>query len=507
MIFRKLIAVIISVIMIAGLLPTAFAAEETQRDCPYIYVHGFMAKDIHADKDNRDSDVIWPPSTDSILNTVKECLPALIKFAATRNYDALADAIIDPFKDLLGVANLDKDGNVPDGSGVYFVYPPKDSIGKDSSLDFNFDWRIDPIEVAGQLNDFINYVLDASGCDQVVLQCHSFGGIITASYVQLYGDSKLRSVCYDTTAIYGETYTGELLSGNIVVRADALTDYLKCLLGDNQYRVILRGILDMLNDAGITDEICSLANKLIENLGPVAIKEVVLPMFGGWPSIWAMIPDEYYDSAYNYVFDTVYKEEKAEYSGLIGKIENYNSQVRANKTQNLKSQNDDLNLYVISRYGFTSVPLTESWDNMSDSTIDTKYSSFGAYCAKYNTTFSEAFIAEHENDEYMNKDGSVYASYCLFPEQTWFVKNMHHAKEPGSLEDMIFDLLYYDGQATVKTFEEYPRFLEYDVDSGAISPDIGTEPEKTGFFRRIMNQFVLAWNSFVSFIKGIVERE
>ncbi|MBR6005516.1 MAG: hypothetical protein IK063_04735, partial [Clostridia bacterium] len=66
-------------------------------------------------------------------------------------------------------------GEVQDNSGTIFKYPARDKIKKDSYLIYEYDWRLDPVELAAQLNDFINYFLDCSGSDEVVLECHSYG--------------------------------------------------------------------------------------------------------------------------------------------------------------------------------------------------------------------------------------------------------------------------------------------------------------------------------------------
>ncbi len=500
--FKKFLAIILTVICVFSPLTVAFAADEVTPDCPYIYVHGFMAKDIYFEKNNRDSGVAWPPSSDNILELVKACLPALLSFLVTKDYDALADAIIDPCKKALGNANLDTDGNASDGSGIIFSYPDKNSITKTSYLDFNYDWRLDPVELASQLNDFINYVLDASGCEQVVLECHSFGGVVTEAYTAIYGSSKLKSVCYNSSAVFGETYTGELLTGKITVSDVALTAYLKDLVGDNEYSKLLDGIFDLLLKSGFTGDLSSLANGIIENIGTIAIKEVLLPMFCGWLSIWAMVPDESIDEAVKYVFEDLYEGDIAGHQGLYDKITYYNKNIRPYKADVLKQQNEVSNMYVISRYGRVSVPLTPSWATMCDSVVDTHATSFGAYCSAVNASFSESFIKEHANDALMSPDGKIYAADCLFPEQTWFIKGLEHSKSPDSLEKLAYDLLYFDGQATVDTFDEYPRFMVYNFNDGTLTPDDGNSDDKMTILDKIF-KFVL---DIIGFFRNILDK-
>ena len=477
---RTLISAFIVLSLVLSCCITSFSYE-AEKNCPYIYVHGFMAKDIIADKNNPDSETVWPPASDRILNTVKECLPALARFLIDRNYEKLGDAIIDPVNELLSGANLDLSGNASDGSGVYFEYPPAESITPSSHLNFRYDWRLDPIELAAQLNDFIDYVLAASGSSQVVIECHSFGGIVTEAYTQLYGGEKIKSVCYNTSAIFGESYTGLMMSGNIVIDADSVTEYLKCMLSENDRAEIIGALLDLLNDAGVTDDLADILNGIVENLGEELIREILLPMFAGWLSIWAMIPDN------------LYKDDGIDHSGLREKIDNYNSTVRPFKTQTLQRQNETTNFYVISRYGYTSIPLTERWEEMTDTVVDTKYSSFGGTCADYGKKLDEQFIVQYKDSGYMNAECTVYSGTCLFPEQTWFIRELMHSKSPDALESMTETLLYYPGQADIHTFDIYPQFLHYTASDGTMLPDTGTpETEETviqklfGYYRKLI---------------------
>lgn len=486
---KKLLAVIISVIMVIAPLSGAFAADAEKsynQDCPYIYVHGFMASTILVDKNDPDSDSAWPPATDKILDAVKEALPSLARLLIDRNYDKFSDTFMPIAYDLLSDVMLGPDGTVNNTSGIDWEYPAKEKITAQSEVSFHYDWRLDPIEIAAQLSDFIDYVLDASGCDQVVLEGHSLGGVILNTYSKLYGNSKVKSYVFNTTAVYGETYTGELLNGQMRLDPDALYHYLDGVMDYNEKEELLDGIFKLLKDFGIMDLACRLGNKVLDGLFERAAADVVVPLFGGWLTIWAMVPDEYIESAQNYVFNTVYKNDTTDRSGLIEKINDFNERVRADKTATLEKINEECNLYVISRYGYVSVFLTPSWKIQSDTVIDTKNNSFGATAADYGSTLSDEYIAQRDA-KYISPNSVIDASTALFPDQTWYVRNLLHAEEGvDNLCEMYKVLAYHDGQATVDTFEEYPQFLLYNEETDEIEKDVFT-PSEPGFFEKIMN--------------------
>ena len=489
--FNKFFAVLLAVVMLLVPSVSVYAASEgtVEKNCPLIDVVGFMSDTIYADKDDPSSEVLWPWSSDAILSMVKSCIPALSRFLFDRDYQALADAVVPAAQALFGPVCLDENGNVTDGSGVYFVYPAADSIKKDSTVDFKYDWRIDPLVAAAQLNDFINYVCEASGSDKVSITCHSLGGIVTLSYLTIYGNDKIQGVNFNTVAVNGETYTGELMCGKMVLSADAVTSFLRYVFDTNEYEDLLNAIFETLNAAGLTEIITNFGNEILENLGPMAIPAIVVPMFGGWPTIWAMVPDKNIDEAMNYVFGTVYKDSEVDRSDLIRKIENYNSIVRANKAQTLSELERDCRVCVFSRYGYCSLPITPTWNSVTDGVIDAKYSSFGATCANYGEKLSDSYL-ETADAKYISPDKTIDASTGLFADRTWFFKDFKHSQNNEMLKNMVIDLLYAENEATVDTYEQYPQFMIYDFASDSLVPDTGTQEEASGFwgfFKKIID--------------------
>lgn len=510
---RKFTSKIISVLIVLSLvfvpaLSLSANASETGiiRDCPQIDIHGFMASDILKDMNDPEKGYVFNYAADDILNMLKKALPAILPDFLLNNWDGVASKLIPILEVFFDGMILNPDGTANGNSGLDFTYPSPDSITESSHLSFCYDWRLDPLDSAAKLNDYINYVLDCSGSDKVTITCHSLGGVITTSYVKLYGDEKIKSVVYDTTAVFGETYTGELLSGKLTLNADAIEYYLRFVFEGNDYELFLNGLMSILNDLGILDAVCLMGNDLIEKLSPIVLPQLIVPMFAGLPTIWAMVPDEYIDDAMDYVFGTVYENDKVDRSGLIEKIENFNTIVRADKTQTLKKLNDDVNMYVISRYGYSSIPVGPSYMSLTDSTIDTSRSSFGATTADYLSVLTDEQLAEFD-PAYVSPDKMVYAGTCLFPDQTWLIKNYPHAESSG-IADMIATLLYYDGQADINTFDEYPQFLKYNRAENSVSPFTAADAEDTkeySFFDRILNIFSSMFSKIFSYIQAIFE--
>ncbi len=443
---------------------------KNEADCPYVFIHGFMGSSIYTDPTDENSPLAWPPAGGDIAGAVFRSLPSLFALMITHDYKRFADKVLPVVDALFETIELPPDGAVHDKSGVRWSYPPAESIDKSSRLSFVYDWRISPIEVAAQLNDFIDYVLECSGASQIVAQAHSYGGVILTTYARLYGTSKIRSWAYNSTAVFGEDYTGDLFNGNLVFRDYSLTEFLKAAVEYSDSEKFLDSLFDFLYKTKITDGLCRLVNRMIEKIGMERVSQSLVPLFGGWLSIWSMIPDDKAESAYDYVFDFVYKNDPTDRSGLQAKIKEYDEKIRPFKAETLRQIDKDANLYVMARYGYYGMFMTDSWVNESDTIIDTKYASFGAVCAPHGEKLSEEQKKDVE-DKYISPGGSINASSCMFPEQTWFIKGLTHSKESGDIDEFFLTLLYHDGQATVETFDEYPRWLLYRETDGKIVPD------------------------------------
>ena len=150
------------------------------------------------------------------------------------------------------------------------------------------------------------------------------------------------------------------------------------------------------------------------------------------------------------------------------------------KGQTLRALNQTANVYVLSRTGFASIPLTPSCGNLSDGIVDTKYSSFGATTSDYGETLPDS-VLENTNPAYLSPEKDIDASTCLFPEQTWFLRNTRHTLSND--EALIAALLNEQTQATVNTFAAFPRFLIYDDSTETLLPDSGSQTP--GLLQRI----------------------
>ncbi len=470
---KKILSVILSLLIISATVVCAFAEDDIlteKKEYPKVYVPGFMSTTVYVDASDPDSEQAWPLSTNSILTFVKNLALPISELATNGDWNKFADSIVPFAEELFEPVTYGYSGEAVNTSGIRFEYPEPNDAKESSYFRFGYDWRADPLQSASELNDYINYILEQTGAEKVVMECHSLGGIIALSYFKLFGTASVKSIVLDSTAIYGETYTGEMLSGEINVNDKALNYYLDYAFDGMSVDTLLSMLIGTLTDAGAIGFVCDYANDILELIYD-RLELSAMAIFANWPTIWAMIPDEMLSDAEQHIFGDVYKNANVDYSELQAKVTAYNETVRKDKTQTLRAVNNNLNLYVISRTGYSSLPMTASWENLSDGVIDTKNNSFGATTAKYKETLNVPA------SEYLSPDKNIDASTSLFPEQTWFIKNIKHSETFDCLDVFYEELLYYDGQATVNTFAEYPRYMELDRSNDALVADNGTNDE------------------------------
>lgn len=481
---KVIFALVLSIIMVITMGVPAFAAIDESVVCPEIYVPGFYSTALYADKNDPDT-LLSVPDKEEIIKAVKdELVPAFIIYAADKDADKLGNVLSDVANSMLEGWFNNPDGTAKDNSGSNFVYPAAKNIKYNSRLRFGYDWRCDPLESAAQLNDFINYVLESTNKDKVALSCHSLGAVVVLTYLSVYGSQKIMGVAFDSPAIEGLTSVGELFSGRTDFEAEGVAALLKMIIGTNEYEELLSSIIDIFSMAGINGSFSEFLDNAYDEVGTVFFRQTLVPLFGYWPSVWSMIPDEYIEA----VMADIFEKELAgsEYDGIKTKIQNYNTLVRADKIKTLTDFDAVGRVVVVSRYGYNAVPVTSQWSMLSDTVVETKNSSFGATTAKVGEHFTDEEL-EGKDMKYISPDKTVDASTCLFKEKTWFIKNAVHTD--SSIASGLLSQLLFSAEESTCDNSEFSRFMIYDKENRKIVTDesVPEKNEKPTMFTRIFN--------------------
>lgn len=490
---KKILSLILCVVMVFAVTVPAFASEEAEK-YPTIYVPGIASSNIYAAVNDASVTVDVPDSETLTAMLKNEIIPALIVYAADSDLDKFGHTVTKALNTAFAHWFNNPDGTPVGNAGVINHYPAH--ISENSTLTFSYDWRGDPMVIASQLNDYINYVTQTSGCDKVALSSHSLGAVVILSYLSVYGNDKVYGWVMDTPAMEGVSYVADLLCGEIEITGEAVLTFLKGTLGENEYEELITSSLDILEMAGMSDLVIGFFDDVIKKLSPVLFEETLLPIFGHWLTIWAMVPEERVEETMKCVFEGYGKEK--DLSALKTKIESYNNTVRKNRKETLLTFDEDARVAVISRYGHVCFPITSSWKLAGDAVIETSSSSLGAVTAPVGDYFSDEYLAD-KNMKYISPDKTVDASSCLFPEKTWFIKDILH-EETKYTKPLYAKLLFGEEEATCDNFS-MSRFVAFDRESDSFIEDetVPEKAEKLSPLQRLFNFLKALFDKIISF--------
>lgn len=438
---------------------------------------------IPEDEDGEESSL-----TESLANVL---LPFLIDGLLTDNWEPYYENLQKEISELFGDSCLDENGNPVNGTGI--SQARKDEMAADLSKDlkkgkgyyevndyrFWYDWRLDPMYTADLLHEHIQAVKKATGCPKVSILASCLGTLVTTAYITKYGTDDLHGVGFTGSVSGGSEAISEAISGKFNFDADAVSRMLvdSDYVGEFSVDALITTSIDLLSSTGVLDGFeAGIRETLYEKLVHGVTSALALSTFFTWPTYWALVTPEDYDDAMYYVFGDENSEKRQTYAGLIEKIEAYNTEVRANYIDTLKSIGENEVIFcAVAKYGFQILPIGQSNDIVSDQFVSLNHSSFGATTSKMGTTLEEDYIAQRTAEgygAYISPDGKVDASTCLYPESTWFIKNASHSEYTIFERKLMYDVITADKQIYVN--EEvngltYSRFLVYDYETDTMS--------------------------------------
>ena len=451
--------IVVTFMFSCGITNVAQAAKY-ENDLPIVYVKG-RGRTIYNSKGKQ----LYPFTVsveDQIMAKSDILVDAAQKSMLTGNWDTFCDKLIEIVDPIFKELRLNNNGEATDGSYIIEASTPKVKKSGYYLYDyvFEYDSRLDPVAVSTKLNKYINKVLEKTGKSKVQLVGRCLGSSIVASYLSFYGISKVDSVLFYVPSAMGTLLCGEVFSGKLKFNASTIDYYVNNYTTDSEVSDGMKtflSIMTKLQVVGIgTSTIQSIYNKIYKKLMP----RLILASYGTMPAYWSMVGEPYYELAKELVFGN----ETAKYAKLIKKIDNYHYNVQQklySKLTNFKKKG--LKVAVIAKYDTMLLPVLESSNKQADGLVELETLSFGATSANFKTIFSDSYIYKAEaagTDKYISCDRIVDASTCLFPDNTWFIKDQIHGKFPSSVNYIMYEFFHKKAQLTVWN-SKYPQFMDY----------------------------------------------
>lgn len=483
---KKALSLLLAVVLAISLCIPTFAAPKKADADPILIITGFSQYPL-INLDN--GEAAFAPSSEKIVNTVTEVLPAFATLLASgktkADYDALCDAALPVVNKLFEEVSCNPDGTVKyTNVGLGYQYPESaafyaddaeahsnifdnalvqgaiDAVGADKVYVYGLDWRLTPSEIADDLQSWILHIKAQTGSDKVSVAGISMGGAMLSAYVAKYGTANISHITMISSAFTGLSYIGELFKGHVSVDEQGLYNLLNNVLGTDV-------LSKVLGATGILKQVLPLVDDLVSYCGDRLYSECLIPSFGYTAGIWAFVPADDYAAAKDFMFAHM-QSTAAEQATLEAKLDEYHA-IQAKAEATLKAAKaDGVQIAVVSNYNLQMPPVSAVSDMTGDQVIETHHTSGFATCAK----LGETLPASVKDGKYVSADRVIDASTCMFPNETWFIKNMQHVGFSNAQNQCKFYawLMTADKPVTVNSNADYPQFMLYNDQTKVLSP-------------------------------------
>ncbi len=485
-------------------LSTSATDDTPGTDIPLIYVSG-QGGAIVRDNPDGSRERIYPISIPDgyIQNTVKENIDVFALAVLTQKWDDFCDVLYEAMTPLYADLMLDKNGNPTDGSHIDWSwsrstilnYKPNGKYPTEQ-YQFYYDWRLDPYDIADTLHAYIEDVMAVTGATEVALLGRCLGACITAAYMEKYDGEYVSDYILYASALNGAEFCSKAFCGELYLDSDGVERFIYDinLSADNNINELIKAFVTVFNDTYGLDIAMWSINNVYPDIYLDIVPRILREAYGNFPGYWSMVGHEDYEKAKETIF---YGADINEYAGFIEKIDNYHYNVQVKAPEIFRSFADNgVDFANVTKYGYQTVPVTAEADVISEDICNVTEASMGANTATLNTMFDSTYLANAQangTDKYIAPDKQIDASTCLFPDSTWFVKNLKHKVFPLCINS-IFDYIVNVDNADVFSNENYPQYLVYDEAGDSIVPMVEenmntTERYNVSFFDALKKLF------------------
>ena len=456
---KTLLSVLLCVCLIAALAFPAFAA----RDCGcgevvHVWLGGF-GQALYYDEGGPQEQKAKKSDTSGVVQALPALLPAAVRSAGEGSWSPFVKALSGILADVMVYYRLDENGkSIAPISSSWVLDETQDHSAEPKYL-FRYDFRLDPFDLAAQLNDFIETLCAHTGHGKIALSGCSEGSVVAMTYLKEYGAARLDSLLIVNGSWQGLTLVGELFTKRVEISGAGLANYLS-----NEADALMTAAMDVLRTSKVLDFLPGLSKRAMDALGDTLYTEALLPIFGHMPALWAFVPDEYYEEAVQTMLGSDPK-----YDGLKARIDRYHYEVMLQAPALLAdAMNSGAKVSVIASYGLAPMPFTRDALYQSDGFVDSAREAGGAtYAPLYGTL-------PPSESPYRSPDGVFDAASCILPEQTWFIQGNAH--EEDCMQELIDWLIHSEQQPTIRQNSAYPQYLRRTADEKVIPLEAGAAP-------------------------------
>ncbi len=503
---KKLISILLVLcVLFAGAVPAfaGYAEIKDATDDPVIYIAGDSGS-LYYDNDTKEFCI---DKASNLLNngegdkkekiyeaTANILLPFILEGIATNKWDNYYAAVEKEIGELFEPVRLDRNGNVPEGSDCGIGKEAKadrerkmshdyaDSNGKygEYTYHYKYDWRLDPIELADDLHEYIEGVKRATNRSRVSIVCKCLGTNVVLAYINKYGTDSIKGLGIGVATSNGADFLSGAISGDFAIDGNGLVRLGRELAVTKNFSIhpLILATIELLANTRVIDTLTATMRKLVySKIEYGIISALATSTMMTFPCYWALVTPEDFEDGLNYAFGKEGSEKRQQYAGLIEKITVYNETIKKHVNDILLStkvpgkDGKTVNLAIVSKYGTQMIPVIKDEGVLADNYVSVSKSSFGATTSTIYDTLSEEYIAERTAagyGKYISPDKQIDASTCLFPDYTWFIKNCEHGNYPWEEKRLVLAVIDANEQLTTEDFK-YTQFSVFDYSTDTLS--------------------------------------
>ena len=482
---RRIAALALSLaILFAALLIPAHAAPKACGcgEVLQVWVDGFGQALFYGEgtPDEREAGMMV---TDNIMDSVPALLLGGAMTLPSLSWDPLAGGISGVLYSLLGHLQLDENGKSVEPIGSHWVIDEAQDHKTRPEFWFRYDFRLDPFELAAQLNDFIETLCKKTGHSKIALTGHSEGTNVVMTYIKEYGTKRVETLILANGGWQGLTLAGQLFTKQFALDGPAIANFIANMLGTG-YDPLTHAAMDLLRTSNLLWFAPLLGRGIKNTVMDPLFEQALVPLFCQMPAVWAFIPDEYFADALQMLGDD------PKYDGLKAKVSKFHYEVMNQSPALLKkAKAGGVKVAVIASYGNAPIPVTADSTYHSDRLIDSALEAGGATIAPYGQTLPPG------SSKYRSPDGVIDAATCAMPDQTWFVKYNWH--NPDCLEELRQWIIHSKSYPSIHSNPDFPQYLRRAEDGRAIPLEGPDDPPPETFGQAVLGLGKAVWGQLL----------
>ncbi len=519
---RKVISCILAAVMLFGMTTVAFAVQEKEEINPVIVINGIDNNPLYANPGTVAATQIFPPADMTIAALTAEMYISGIVSLASNEYDEIMNFFVgSQLFQIIDQIQLNPDGTSKSSNigPIKYNYPLSyyftdveryekvageiglgmvDKIGANNVYVFTYDWRIDPIVNARELDAFVQNVKMMSGSAQVSIMSEGYGSTVATTYLAECYDNATADIdnfvtvnsAFMGTSLIGDIYTGRL-ARNYNELQNTTSAFIRYTndISDNPVTWFSTWLTNyILNNEWETQDLIAQCLTMMGHIVDDLYDLYLIEMLQNFTGLWALVPLEYYDEAMDLMFGGT------DYNSLLQeKIQTYKNYQASAADILVKARSEGININIVSCWDLQLIPIGDNRASdeelfglsaQSDGLIDTYYSSYGAYTIPLNDVGAAALHQQinkegecedhdHLSSEYDMLDPTfdlgaiahyIDASTCALPDNTWFIRNMKHGTFDTESNSMDFLCYLITCDTTVDVYSAdglYSQFMNY----------------------------------------------